>query len=135
MPYISCLNLPFNAIFVESYEYVLKEDNYRMKALLSYSKFFQYFGLNVPTFVQLYPFNAIKSIKEDNVRFWTLFKKCTMAYSVSFCRNCSTSVVRSPHIFFYSFLPIFLDFLISLIYMVSLFSNFHNYYLFIFLDY
>jgi len=36
MPYIICLNLPFNAIFVESYEYVPKEDNYLMKILLPY---------------------------------------------------------------------------------------------------
>ncbi len=30
-PYRNCLNPPSNAIFVESYEYVPKEDNYFMK--------------------------------------------------------------------------------------------------------
>ncbi len=33
-PYQTCLNLPSNAIFVESYEYAPKEDNYLMKILL-----------------------------------------------------------------------------------------------------
>jgi hypothetical protein len=33
MPYITYLNLPFNAIFVESYEYAPKEVNYLMKTL------------------------------------------------------------------------------------------------------
>jgi hypothetical protein len=34
MPYRTYLNLPFNAIFVKSYEYVPKQDNYLMKILL-----------------------------------------------------------------------------------------------------
>jgi hypothetical protein len=34
--YIIYLNLPFNAIFVESYEYVPKEDNYLMNFFLPY---------------------------------------------------------------------------------------------------
>ncbi len=38
-PYTTCLNLPFNAIFVESYEYAPKEDNYLMKTFLLYLKF------------------------------------------------------------------------------------------------
>jgi hypothetical protein len=58
-----------NAIFVESYERVAKKDNYLMKTLLPYLEFLHYSGLNVPTFVELYPFGAIKSIKEDDVRF------------------------------------------------------------------
>ncbi len=37
-PCKTCLNLPFNAIFVESYEYVPKEDNYLMKILFPYFK-------------------------------------------------------------------------------------------------
>ncbi len=69
MPYKTCLNPPSNAIFVESYEYVLKEDNYLMKVLLPYLEFFHYIGLNVPTFVELYPFDAIRCIKENDVRF------------------------------------------------------------------
>jgi hypothetical protein len=74
MPYKTCFNLPFNAIFVESYAYVSKEQNYLMKILLPYLNFFHYFGLSVPTFVELYPFGTIKNIKEDDVRFRTLFK-------------------------------------------------------------
>jgi len=74
------MNPPFNAIFVKSYEDLPKKDNYLMKTLFPYLEFFHYFGLNVPTFVELYSFGAIKSFKEDDVRFWTLVKKCTMAY-------------------------------------------------------
>ncbi len=69
VPYRTCLNPPFNAIFVESYEYTPKEDNYLMKILLLYLEFFHYFGLNVLTFVDLNPFSAIRNIKEDGVRF------------------------------------------------------------------
>jgi len=84
-PYKTCyLNSPFNVIFVESYEYVPKEANYLMKTLLPYLKFPHYSRLNVPTFVELYPFNAIRSLKEDDVRFWMLCEKCTMACSVDF---------------------------------------------------
>jgi hypothetical protein len=71
--------MPFNAIFVESYEYVPKEDNYLMKILLPFLEFFHYFGISVFTFVELSPFGIIRSIKEDDVRFQTLFEKCTMA--------------------------------------------------------
>jgi hypothetical protein len=67
MPYKTCLNLPFNAIFVVSYEYAPKDDNYLMKTFLSYLEFIQYSRLSVPTFVELYPFGAIKRIKEDDV--------------------------------------------------------------------
>ncbi len=35
-PYRTYLNMPFNAIFVESYEYAPKENNYLMKNLFSY---------------------------------------------------------------------------------------------------
>ncbi len=74
------MNPPFNAIFVESYENLPKEDNYFMKTFLQYLEFIHYSRLNVPTFVEFYPFNAIKSIKVDNVRFQTLFEKCTMHF-------------------------------------------------------
>jgi hypothetical protein len=84
MPYRTYLNLPLNAIFVESYEYALKNDSYLMKTFLPYLEFFHNFGLNVPTFVELYLSGAIKNIKENDVRFWTLFKKCTMACSTNF---------------------------------------------------
>jgi hypothetical protein len=52
--------LPFNAIFVESYEYAPKEDNYLMKTLLLYLEFLHNSGLNVPTFVELYLFGTSK---------------------------------------------------------------------------
>ncbi len=80
MPYKTYLNPPFNAIFVEFYEYMPKENNFLMKILFLYFEFFHYFGLTVPTFVNFYPFNTIRSIKEDDVRFRTLFEKCTMAF-------------------------------------------------------
>jgi hypothetical protein len=55
-----------------------KEDNYVLGTLLPYLESFHYSGFNVPTFVENYPFGAIKSFKEDDVKFWTLFEKCTM---------------------------------------------------------
>jgi hypothetical protein len=109
-PYRTCLNPPPNAIFVESYEYTPKEDNYLMKTHLPYLKLFHYFGLNVPTFLEFYPFSAIRSIKETNVRFRTLFEKCTMVCFTNIYRNCSTFVVNSSNILFCSFLPIFFGF-------------------------
>jgi hypothetical protein len=69
MPYKSYLNLPFNAIFVEFYEYAPKKDNYLMKIFLSYLEFLHNSRFSVPTFVEFYLFDTIKSIKEDNVRF------------------------------------------------------------------
>ncbi len=132
MPYKTFLNPPFNVIFVESYEYTPKEDNYLMKTLISYLKFLHYIELNVFTFMELYPSSTIKSIKEDDVKFWTLFEKCTMACFASFCRNHSTFVIRSANFFWLLPSNVFLDFPISLIYMLSLFPAFHKYYLLIF---
>jgi len=106
MPYIMCLNSHFNAMFVESYEDLPKEDNYFMKNLLPYLQFIHYFRFSVPTFVELYPFGAINSVKEDDVRFWMLVKKCIAAYCVIFCRNCLTSIASSSNFLFCSFLLI-----------------------------
>jgi hypothetical protein len=105
MPYKTCLYPPFNVIFVESYEYAPKEDNYLMKTFFPYLEFLHNFGLSVPTIVKLYSFGSIKSIKEDDVKLWTLFERCTMACSISFYKSHSTSVISSPNIFFCSFLP------------------------------
>jgi hypothetical protein len=69
MPYKTYMDPPFNAIFAELYEYTLKEDNYLMKTLLPYLEFLHYYGLSVSTFVEFYPFDAIESIKENDVRF------------------------------------------------------------------
>ncbi len=123
-PYKCCLNPPFNAIFVESYEDLPKEDNYLMKILLLYLKLnLHYFGFNVPTFVKLYPFGTIKNFKEDDVRSQMLLKKCTMAYYASFSRNRSTSIVNSPNFFFCSFLP-FLSWIFQILsFMWSLISR------------
>jgi hypothetical protein len=105
MPYKTCLNLPFNAIFIESYEYLPKEDNYLMKTILPYLEFLHNFVFSVPTFVEFYPFGPIRIIKEDDVKFWILFGKCTMACFANFHRNRSTFVERSPNIIFCSILP------------------------------
>ncbi len=77
-PYKTCQNPPFNVIFIESYEDMLEEENYLLGTFLPYLESFHYFGFNVPTFVENYPFGAIRSLKEDDVKFWTLFEKCTM---------------------------------------------------------
>jgi hypothetical protein len=65
-----------------------------------YLKFFHNLGLSVPTFVELYPFGTISNIKEDDVRFWTLFEKCTMACFADFYISRFTSVISSPNILF-----------------------------------
>jgi hypothetical protein len=105
-----------------------------MKTHLPFVEILHYFEFSVPTFVEIYPFDAIRSIKKDDVRFWTLFEKCTIACSTNFDRNHWTSTISSPNIFF-SPSNLFLDFPISLIYMVLLFSKFHNYFVFFLLDY
>ncbi len=46
---------------------MLEEDNYLSGTFLPYLKSLHYFGLNVPTFVENYPFGTIKSFKEDDV--------------------------------------------------------------------
>jgi hypothetical protein len=132
MPYRICLNLPSNAIFIESYEYLPKEDNYLMKTILPYLEFLHNFVLNVPTFVEFNLFSAIRIIKEGDVRFQTLFRKCTMACSTNFRKNHLTSVISSPNILLFLSSNVVLDFPISLIFMVSLFSNFYKYYLSVF---
>jgi len=68
-PYKTYQNPPFNVIFIESYKEVLKEDSYFPRILLLYLKFFHYFGFSIPTFVENYPFGAIKRFKEDDVKF------------------------------------------------------------------
>jgi hypothetical protein len=55
-----------------------------MKTIFPYLKFVYNFGLNVFTFVEFYPFGAIRIIKEDDVKFLTLFEKCTMACCTTF---------------------------------------------------
>jgi hypothetical protein len=78
MPYKTCQNPHFNVIFIEFYEDMPEEENYLLGSLLPYLKLFHYSGFNVPTFVENYPFGAIRNLKEDDVKFWTLFEKCTM---------------------------------------------------------
>jgi len=48
MPYRTYLNPSSNAIFVESYEDVLRKENYFLKTLLSYYKIFITLGLLFP---------------------------------------------------------------------------------------
>ncbi len=100
MPYKTYLNLPFNAIFAESYEYVPIKDNYLMKILLPYIECLYYSRFNVPTFVELYPFNTIRSLEKDDVKFQTLLEKCTMACCTNFCKNRLSSIVSSLDILF-----------------------------------
>jgi len=100
MPYKTCLNPPFNAIFVESYEDLPKEDNYFMNTFFLYLEFLHYSGLNLPTFVEFYHFGAIRSFNKNDVKFQTLFEKCTMACHTSFSKNHLTFVISSPKFFF-----------------------------------
>jgi hypothetical protein len=76
-PFRICLNPPFNAIFVESYEDVSKEDNYLMKILFPYLEFFHYLGLNVPTFVDFYPYGAIRFLSRKTMLNFGCYSKNT----------------------------------------------------------
>ncbi len=68
MPYKTYQNPPFNAIFIESYKEVLKEDNYFLRTLfLNLDLFYSWF--HVPTFVEDYRFGTIRSFKENDVKF------------------------------------------------------------------
>jgi hypothetical protein len=79
MLYKSCQNPPFNVIFIESYEDMPKEENYLLGIFLPYIESFHYSEFTVATFVENYAFDAIRSLKKDDVKFWTLFEICTMA--------------------------------------------------------
>jgi hypothetical protein len=48
MAYKTCTNPPFNAIFVESYEDLLREENYFLKTLSRIYSFFITLGLVFP---------------------------------------------------------------------------------------
>jgi hypothetical protein len=85
-----------------------KEDNYLLKTFLPCLESFHYSRLNVPTFVEDYPFGTIKKFNEDNVRFWTLFEKCTMVCKANFYRNWLTFIVNSLNFPFFFFLKLFL---------------------------
>lgn len=104
-PYKTYLNPPFNAIFVEFYEDLPKEDNCFMKIFFPYLEFLHYSKLSIPTFVEFYPFGTIRSLKENNVRFQTLVDNAPWPI-MYFCKNHSTFLICSPNFIFCSFLPI-----------------------------
>jgi hypothetical protein len=62
---------------------VRKEDNYFMGTFLPQLESLHYSRLSVPTFVEDYTFGAIRSFNENNVKFQTLFEKCTITYNVT----------------------------------------------------
>jgi hypothetical protein len=72
-----------------------------------------------------YPFGTIRIFKENNVKIWTLFQKCIIAYGTTFCKNRSTFVINSPN-FLSFFSNYFLDFFIFFICMVLQFLDFPN---------
>jgi hypothetical protein len=74
--------------------------------------------------MELYPFSSIKSLKENDVRFWTLFEKCTMACCAIFYKNQLTFVVSNPNFNLFFPFSFFLDSPISLIYMLLQFFDF-----------
>jgi hypothetical protein len=124
-PYKTCQILLFNVIIIESYKDVPKEDNYFLGTLLPYLKLFHYFGFSVPTFVENCPFGATKSLKEDDVKFQTLFEKCTRAYNINFYRNSLISIVSNPNYPFFVFLKKkILIFLFLNLYSTSIFGVF-----------
>ncbi len=100
-----------------------------MGTFLLYLELFHYSRLSVLTFVEDYPFGAIKSLNEDDVKFQMLFKKCIIACNVhevcnvNFYRNWLTCVVNSPSFSFCFSSNPFMDFFISLFYMVLQFVD------------
>jgi len=83
MPYKTCQNPPLNDIFVESYDDVKKKDNYFLGTFLPYLESLHYSRLSVRTFVEDYTFGSIRSLNKNDVKFQTLFEKCTIAYNVT----------------------------------------------------
>jgi hypothetical protein len=50
----------------------------------AFTQLFHYSRLNVPTFVEDNPFGTIKHVAKDDVKYNTLFEKCTNKCNASF---------------------------------------------------
>jgi hypothetical protein len=83
-------------IFIESSKDMPEEENYFLRIFLPYLESFHYSGFNVATFVENHAFGAIRSLKEDDVKFWTLFEKMHRGCNANFYKNQLTSIVSSP---------------------------------------
>ncbi len=67
-PYRTYLNPSFNAIFIESFEYMPKEENYLMNTFLSYLEFLHNSGLSVPPLwssILLAPLEVLRKVILD----------------------------------------------------------------------
>jgi hypothetical protein len=62
-----------------------------------FTQLFHYFRLNVPTFVEDNPFGTNKHITKDDVKYNTLFEKCTDKCNARFYKNTSTSIISNQH--------------------------------------
>jgi hypothetical protein len=60
MPYKCFQNLPFNAIFVESYNLAKEMENDILETIISYLKSLHYSGLSVPTFAKKIPLAVLE---------------------------------------------------------------------------
>jgi len=71
----------------------------------AFTQLFHYSRLNVPTFVEDNPFGTIKHVTKDDVKYNTLFEKCTNKCDASFYKNTLTSIISSQH---FPFLKIYI---------------------------
>jgi hypothetical protein len=78
MPYKSLFNGLFNAIFLKSFVNFCGDDHLNLLGtILLYLESLQFFGYDVPTFVQLNPFGSIKCINcDDPKQYEILFVEC-----------------------------------------------------------
>jgi hypothetical protein len=58
----TCMNLPFNIMFVKSFRHKDVNDNYLVGNNLPYLESLHYFGFSVFTFVKENPFGIIKNV-------------------------------------------------------------------------
>jgi hypothetical protein len=82
-PYKTYQNPPFNAIFIESYKEMPKEHNHFLRIIFLYLELFYYSWLHITTFVEDYPFGAIKNFKENDVKLETYLRNAPWEMSLS----------------------------------------------------
>jgi hypothetical protein len=77
----------------------MKNKKIKKKKLVSiiipYLELFHYARFNFPIFVENNPFGTIRNIIEDDVKYKTLFEKCSDKCNVSFYKNTLKSIISS----------------------------------------
>jgi hypothetical protein len=105
--YKSMFNMPYSAIFFESFDGFRGEDNYLLGIVLPYLKSHHFSRYGIFTYVQHNPFGRSCWIDcNDHQQFKMLFLKCSSDYKPSFCN--SAKLKMKQKIIFYLFILIYL---------------------------